>query len=201
MSYSRLVQSHHEDGHQVTKSGNLWQSGGDAERVESEENNSKDLTTHWKKTNTEGEGVALRIRCEEEIEAPVERKEKEATPPVTPTQVKPGVEVLIDAIQRQVFPITTHEEQKMMIQASIENAQDVNKDEVLVAQQLRIQNRTTGGKEKPTSGKGGAMRPPKGRSKGKGGKSRRWRDPTGFALHVSEEMLTAMDDSCGYTAD
>ena len=29
MSYSRLVQSHHEDGHQVTKPGNLWQPGGE----------------------------------------------------------------------------------------------------------------------------------------------------------------------------
>ena len=89
-----------------------------------------------------------------------------------------------------------------MIQASIGNAQEGNKvAEALVAKHPRIQDRTTGGKEKPKSGKGGAMRPPKGRSKGKGEKSRQWRNPSGFAFHASEEMFTAMDDSCGYTAD
>ena len=193
MSYSRLVQSHHEDGHQVTKSGNLWQSGGEAEQV-------------MKMNDKE---VDLRIRCKEEI---AERKEKEATPPMTPTQVKPGVEVFIDAMIRQVFPVITHEvkelykycrqngplsrqngesmqqyisrcsnllaeldqelnlseeqrenvmkelpglyrQEKTIIKASIGNAQEGTKvAEPLVAKHPRIQDRTTGGKEKPKSG-------------------------------------------------
>ena len=41
---------------------------------------------------------------------------------------------------------------------------------------------------------------PKGKGKGKGGKSRQWRNPSGFAFHASEEMFNAMEESCGYTA-
>ena len=107
---------------------------------------------------------------------------KEAAPPMTPTQ-KPDVEVPTDAIRKQAFPI----------QAS-------------VAQQHRIQEDTTSGKGRPKSGDGGATRSPEGRSEGKGGKSRQWRNPSGFASHASEEMFIEMDDSrlampCGYTVD
>ena len=93
--------------------------------------------------------------------------------------------------------------ERTMIQASIGNARDFDRiAEALVVQHPRIHIKTTGGKGKshPKLGKGCAMRP-KGRSKGKGGKSRQWRNPSGFAFHASEEMFTAMDDSCGYTAD
>ena len=108
-------------------------------------------------------------------------KEKEAAPPATPTQ-KPGVEVLIDAVRRQVSPITT------------------------AAQQPRIQEDTTSGKGKPKSGDNVATRPPEGRSEGKGGKSRQWRIPSGFAFHASEEMFTRKVRSlgvcsCSCTAD
>ena len=90
-----------------------------------------------------------------------------------------------------------------MIQASIGNARDFDRiAEALVVQHPRIHIKTTGGKGKlhPKLGKGGAMRP-KGRGKGKGGKSRQWRNPSGFAFHASEEMFTTMEESCGYTAD
>ena len=63
--------------------------------------------------------------------------------------------------------------ERTMIQASIGNARDFDKiAEALVVQHPRIHTKTTGGKGRPKSGKGGATRPPKGRGKGKGGKSR-----------------------------
>mgnify|MGYP003310811132 CR=1 FL=1 len=150
MSYSRLVQSHHEDGHQVTGTGNLWQSGGEAEQSKNEE-------IEYAESVEEGATLAL------------------------------DVEATIDAVQRQ---------------ASVPKLARQPK----VTQQPRIREDTTGDKGNPKSGDNGATRPPKGRSEGKGGKSRQWRNPSGFAFHASEEMFTAMDDSrlampCGYTVD
>ena len=84
MSYSRLVQSHHEDGHQVTRTGNLWQSGGESEQSKNEE-------------IEYAESVEGGATCASHTEA---KEVKEAAPPETPTQ-KPDVEVAIDAIQRK----------------------------------------------------------------------------------------------------
>ena len=92
------------------------------------------------------------------------------TPPVT-LQGKSSVETYTDAIHCQPNLSKQDKRQVKTIQASIE---------------------TTCGNEKPTSGKGGATRPPKGRSKGKGEKARLWERPTSFALHVSEEKFTAI---------
>ena len=165
-----------EDGHQVTWTSNLWQwqSGGKAEQSKKEVEGS-----------AEGEvkAPAETEHKEESIQQYVSRRrrswklliEVEEREPIPPDD-----EPHIDAVRRQAFPT----------QAS-------------VAQQNRIQEDTTGGKGNPKSGDDGAPRPPKGRSEGKGGKSRQWRNPSGFASHASEEMLIEMDDSrlampCGY---
>ena len=75
-----------EDGHQVTRTGNLWQSGGEAEQSKNEEIEYAE--------SVEGEVTSA---------SQAEVKEKEATPPTTPTK-KQDVEVTIDALQRQAQP-------------------------------------------------------------------------------------------------
>ena len=88
--------------------------------------------------------------------------------------------------------------ERTMIQASIGNARDFDKiADALVVQHPRIHLK---GISKPTRPKGGKPSGKgnsgshKGKGKGKGGNSR-WRNPSGFAFHATEE-----DFACGYAA-
>ena len=73
---SSVLSPRGEDGHQVTRTGNLWQPGGEAEQS----------------MNEEVEGGT-----------PLPSKVKEIAPPETPTQ-KPDDEITIVAVQRQAQP-------------------------------------------------------------------------------------------------
>ena len=96
----------------------LWQPGGEEEQEDWDEG-----SEHTEFVEEAGEAETVEEEAAEEKGKGGKGKSKlkgkghsgTATPPVT-TPVKPGVQVLIEAIRRQVFPMTTHEAKELFRQ-------------------------------------------------------------------------------------
>ena len=93
----------------------LWQPGGEAEQEDWEEESEH---TEFVEEAADEEPT-VEEAAEEKGKGKSKRKGKSfggtSTPPVT-SSVKPGVQVLIEAIRRQVFPMTTHEAKELFRQ-------------------------------------------------------------------------------------
>ena len=94
----------------------LWQPGGEEETADYEGSDH----TEFVEGAGEEEEVAEEPADEKGIKGKAKAKGKgdsgTSIPPVTSSATKPGVQVLIEAIRRQVFPMTTHEAKELFRQ-------------------------------------------------------------------------------------